>query len=167
MFSFSPPNDPNAFRNALGAFATGVTVVTVAGPNGPEGMTANSFASVSLDPPLVLWSPARNSRRFELFANAPHFAIHVLAADQKQLCATFARRGDPQAPPPAIDWETGPNGLPVLAGCLARFICARHSAHDGGDHLILLGHVLHAQYRSGAPLLFQAGNYGQLHAPDS
>ncbi|MEP0565440.1 MAG: flavin reductase family protein, partial [Paracoccaceae bacterium] len=86
-------DDPKAFRNALGSFATGVTIVTCNSTHGPLGITANSFASVSLDPPLVLWSPARASKRFAAFETAEHFAIHVLSEDQKDFCNVFAAEG--------------------------------------------------------------------------
>ena len=114
MASFDPAADPRAFRAALGSFATGITVVTTRTPDGtPVGITANSFASVSLDPPLVLWSPARASRRFPAFAEARRFAIHVLAHDQQAVCDAFVRaaQGFDAVPstdgqPPSIDRMT-------------------------------------------------------------
>ncbi len=148
---------PAAFRGALGRFATGVTVVTAQGPDGPAGFTANSFASVSLDPPLVLWSPARASTRFGIFEAAQYFAVHVLAEDQLDLGRRFARGGhafDGPAP------ERNPEGVPLIPGTLARFDCAWHAAHDGGDHLIIVGRVLRFNVRSGHPLVFAQGHYG-------
>ena len=160
MQSFTPgPETARDFRDALGRFATGVTVVTAASPEGPVGMTANSFASVSLDPALVLWSPARASRRFGAFEAAERFAIHILGAEQEHLCRAFARNS---ATFDGIDWEADDDGVPILAGCLARFDCARHAAHDGGDHLIIVGRVLSAAAREGAPLVFSAGAYGRF-----
>lgn len=150
------------FRDALGAFATGVTVVTAPGLNGPGlngalGITANSFSSLSLDPPLVLWSPARASRRFQAFAEAEHFAIHVLAADQHPLCRHFSRQGhDFDLPLIALNAQ----GVPVLPGCLAVFECAREAVHAGGDHAIIVGRVLAARHRPGAPLVFSGGAFG-------
>ena len=154
--SDSASDSARALRDALGRFATGVTVVTMAGPQGPLGFIANSFAAVSLDPPLVLWSPARASRRFAAFAAARHFSIHVLAVEQAVLCRRFARGGAgfEQTPP------TTPEGVPVIAGVLARFDCSRHAAHDGGDHLIIIGRVIRITQRSGAPLVFSQGAYG-------
>lgn len=155
--SFAPDADPRAFRNALGRFATGVTLVTVAGADGPVGFAANSFASVSMDPPLVLWSPARSSSRFHHFADAPHYAIHVLGADQAAWLPRFARGGEGFG---GLPHAVNPEGVPVLPGALARFDCARHAGHDGGDHLIIVGRVLRATMAEGAPLVFSQGRYG-------
>ena len=152
------PDTARAFRDALGRFATGVTVVTCEA-DGPLGITANSFASVSLDPPLVLWSPARVSRRFDAFAGAEHFAVHVLGAEQAALCEGFSAAGDafPDGAP-----ERNAEGVPVIDGCLARFECRTHARHDGGDHEIVVGAVLRASSREGAPLVFAAGSYGRF-----
>jgi flavin reductase (DIM6/NTAB) family NADH-FMN oxidoreductase RutF len=154
---FVPEADPRAFRNALGRFATGVTVITTATDNGPLGFTANSFAAVSLDPALVLWSPAKSSSRFDVFSNAPHFAIHVLAADQTDLGARFLRGG---AGFDGLPHDLTTEGTPIIPGTLARFDCARHAMHDGGDHAIIIGRVLRAAYTDGAPLVFSQGGYG-------
>jgi flavin reductase (DIM6/NTAB) family NADH-FMN oxidoreductase RutF len=158
--SFIPgPDTERRFRNALGRFATGVTVVTALGAKGPVGITANSFAGLSLDPPLVLWSPARASRRFAAFASARHFAIHVLGAEQFALGRHFARDGlDFDLPGVAVNLE----GVPVLTESLARFECRRSAVHDGGDHAIVVGEVLRACARAGAPLVFSAGRYGRF-----
>ena len=150
---------PRDLRAALGRYATGVTVVTTQGENGPVGMTANSCTSVSLDPPRVLWCPARASARFDAFARADHFAIHVLTADQLALCRRFAGAGDDFS---GLGDDTTPEGLPILPGCLARFDCAAHAIHDGGDHAILVGRVLRARLGEGEPLLFWRGRYGDF-----
>ncbi len=147
------------FRAALARYATGVTVVTTMSGRGPVGITANSFTSVSLDPPLVLWCPARASARFSAFTSAGNYAIHVLAADQLDLCRRFARAGDDFS---GLAVEETPEGLPLLNGCLARFDCTAHAAHDGGDHAILVGRVLRASVRKGEPLLFWDGRYGDF-----
>ncbi len=159
---FSPEEDGRAFRTALGSFATGVTVVTARDADGvPSGITANSFASVSLDPPLVLWSPKKNSRRFATFTEAPVFAIHVLSRDQQAVCDAFVRSsGGFDAAP----WRDGPEGLPIIDGCLALFLCRREAILDGGDHAIILGRVWQAARRDGAPLVFQGGKYGVFRA---
>lgn len=158
METFSPEADGRAFRSALGSFATGVTVVTVRDAQGrPAGITANSFASVSLDPALVLWSPKRESRRFATFSTAGSFAVHVLAGDQQEVCDRFVRSADTFA---GLPWHEGPEGLPLLDGCLARFLCHREAVLDGGDHAIILGRVFQAARRDGAPLVFQSGRYG-------
>lgn len=153
------PADPRALRDAFGRFATGVTLVTTLGPEGPVGFVANSFASVSLDPPLVLWSPARASRRFGIFAEAAHFAIHVLEAGQREWLARFTRGG---AGFDGLDHSVTTEGLPALSGALARFDCASHAVHDGGDHAIVVGRVLRVTLRAGEPLLFSQGRYGRF-----
>lgn len=155
---FAPgPDHARDLRDALGRFATGVTVVTCAGETGPVGITANSFASVSLDPPLVLWSIARTSSRFAPFAAARHFAIHILSDAERDLAARFTRGG---AGFEGIDWAPSAEGTPLIAGTLARFDCALEAAHEGGDHLILIGRVLRAALRAGQPLVFSQGHYG-------
>ncbi|MBB4000607.1 flavin reductase family protein [Aureimonas pseudogalii] len=146
-------------RNALGAFTTGVTVVTARGDAGPIGMTVNSFASVSLDPPLILWSPAKTSSRHGVFTAAPHFAVHVLGVDQDDLTRRFTRGGMGFD---ELDWQENAEGVPVLAGTIARFECARASLHDAGDHTIVLGCVLRAAHREGEPLCFSRGVFGRF-----
>lgn len=162
MQSFAPEVDGRAFRTALGSFATGVTVVTALDAAGaPAGITANSFSSVSLDPPLILWSPKRDSRRFATFEAAPLFAVHVLAREQQAVCDAFVRSVDGFA---QAAWREGPEGLPILEGCLARFLCRREAVLDGGDHAIILGRVWEAARRDGKPLVFQGGKYGGFQA---
>lgn len=156
--NFDPQTrDERTLRDAFGRFATGITVVTALGTRGPCGITANSFASVSLEPPLLLWSPARASRRFDVFVEASHFAIHVLGREQAGLGRHFARQGEDFDLPGV---EAGLGEVPLLPGCLARFECARHAVHEGGDHAIVVGRVLRATLRPGAPLVFSAGRYG-------
>lgn len=156
MTPFDPGTDQRAFRSALGAFATGVTVITTGSDEGPIGITANSFASVSLDPPLVLWSPAKTSNRFKYFINAPHFAIHVLDSHQIDMCNAFTQRKDAFD---GLDWTADANGTPLINGTLAQFTCSLETSHDAGDHVILIGRVLSASVRDGLPLLFQAGRF--------
>lgn len=159
MDAFDPTVDPRAYRDALGSFATGVTVVTTGSAEGPVGITANSFASVSLDPPLVLWMPAKSSKRFDLFAGAEFFAIHVLDGHQQRVCDGFTRD---KAAFDGLDWAADANGVPNIRGCLARFECMRHAVHDAGDHVIILGRVQRAAFRPGLPLLFQGGRFVSL-----
>ena len=161
--SFSPDAaHARAFRDALGRFATGVTVVTAQSDKGPLGITANSFASLSLDPPLVMWAPGKFSRRFDAFAEAEYFAIHVLAAGQMGLAQHFAKDGlDFNLP----DVTTGFGDVPLLAGCLARFECRRHAIYPAGDHAIVVGEVLRVSTSTGAGLSFFAGHYGTIDAP--
>ncbi|TCP63193.1 flavin reductase (DIM6/NTAB) family NADH-FMN oxidoreductase RutF [Rhodovulum bhavnagarense] len=159
MERFIPgPDTERQYRDTLGAFATGITVVTVTGPDGPVGMTANSFASVSLNPPLVLWSPARASGRFEAMTGADRFAIHVLGAQDQELATRFACSGLDFT---GLETETTEGAPPLLAqGWIARFLCRRVAHHDGGDHAIVVGLVEEAARRSGPPLVFASGNYG-------
>ena len=151
--------DSRAFRDALGRFATGITVVTIATRDGPMGFTANSFASVSLDPPLVLWSPARSAARFPFYAAARHYAIHVLGAEQSDLSGRFVRGG---AGFDGVAHEIGEHDVPILPQALARFDCLQVATHDGGDHLIIVGRVLGVSARDGLPLIFSQGAYGRF-----
>lgn len=153
------PNAANArvLRDALGRFATGVTVVTIAGPDGPMGFTANSFASLSLDPALVLWSPAKASQRYPFFAAARHYAIHVLGQDHVDIPARFSKGGPGFA---GLDWHLNAEAVPLLPGAIARFDCAQHATHDGGDHLIIVGQVLRLALEEGEPLVFANGRFG-------
>ena len=146
-----------AFRDALGHFATGITVVTCNSDIGPLGITANSFASVSLDPPLVLWSPAKASKRFAAFSQATHFAIHVMSDTQRDVCGGFATNGGAFD---ALSWRPSETGVPLIDGCLTRFECTRHALHDAGDHAIIVGRVTRAQISGGNPLMFYCGKYG-------
>ncbi|MEL7344462.1 MAG: flavin reductase family protein [Pseudomonadota bacterium] len=158
MADFVPgPDTGRLFRDALGRFATGVTLISTKGPDGPIGIVANSFASVSLDPPLVLWSPAKSSRRFGIFEKAQHYAIHVLSDAQKAWCGQISKDGSDFD---GIDWSEGDHGVPLIHGTLARFECSLDAAHDAGDHVILVGRVTTAQLGAGAPLLFANGSYG-------
>ncbi len=153
------PADSRRYRHALGTFSTGVTIVTLQSDAGPQGMTVNSFASVSLDPPLVLWSPAKSSSRHDLFAGAGHYAIHVLSADQHDLLARFTRGG---AGFDGLDYHLNEEGVPVLSDTLARFECARANVHDAGDHTIVVGRVLRAAHGEGEPLIFSRGAFGRF-----
>jgi flavin reductase (DIM6/NTAB) family NADH-FMN oxidoreductase RutF len=150
--------DPRQLRAALGRFATGVTVITTRTPGGKlEGLTANSFSALSLDPPLVLWSIRRAAPSLDGFIEAGCFAVNVLAAEQRDLAAHFAT---PRAEKFAIaEHDRGHRGCPVLAGCLATFQCETESTAAGGDHLIFIGRVVHAAYRDGEPLVFCGGQY--------
>jgi len=164
MKSITPTGDTaGEFRDALGRFATGVCVVTTRSGTGPLGITANSFASVSLDPPLVLWSPGKFSRRYGVFSGASHFAIHVIGDDEDHLCHRFSRDGTAFE---GTGWRPGAHGVPLLNGCLARFECATVATHDGGDHRIVVGRVERASWRSGAPLVFSQGVYGGFTGRD-
>jgi 3-hydroxy-9,10-secoandrosta-1,3,5(10)-triene-9,17-dione monooxygenase reductase component len=158
----SQPNassfDRREFRTALGAFATGVTVVTTRSPTGESvGLTANSFNSVSLQPPMVLWSLALNANSLPAFRQAQHWAVHVLAADQEALSNRFAARGTDKFAGLALDRGIG--GVPLLHGCAARFQCRTAFQYEGGDHIIFVGEVLDFDRSDAAPLVFHAGGY--------
>lgn len=159
---FTPDADnARAFRDALGCFATGVTVITIQSDHGPMGFTANSFSSLSMDPPLVLWSPAKSSSRFTQFATARHYAIHVLAQDQGDVIQRFIRGGLGFE---GMSFAHNAEGVPLIPGTLARFDCAQHATHEGGDHLIVVGRVLRCARNDGAPLVFAQGKYGGFTA---
>ena len=153
-----PVTDPRELRRALGRFATGVTVVTTRGPDGRlEGLTANSFSSVSLDPPLVLWSLSRAAASLPSFLQADWFAVTVLGSHQHALSRRFAR---PAADKFAgIGYTGGLGGCPVLEDGLAVFECSVHNRMEAGDHVIFLGRVERMTCRDGEPLLYSAGRY--------
>ena len=153
-----PALDPREFRTALGRFATGVTVVTACSPDGGLiGVTANSFNSVSLDPPLVLWSLDRTSKGLPLFMAAGHFCVNVLSEEQVDLSRHFATSQlDKFA---SVDYREGIFGAPVLEGCSASFQCCTVTTHEGGDHLILIGEVATFEYTSKPGLLYHQGRY--------
>jgi 3-hydroxy-9,10-secoandrosta-1,3,5(10)-triene-9,17-dione monooxygenase reductase component len=149
-----------AFRDALGAFATGVTIVTTTDrADRPVGVTASSFNSVSLDPPLVLWSLARSSQSCEAFCTSGHFAIHVLAASQETLSNRFARPGENKFD--GADWAPGLLGSPLLNEHASLFQCRTRHQYDGGDHVILVGEVIHFTVADRDPLLFHRGKYAE------
>ncbi len=157
--------DAKAFRQALGSFATGVTIITARAPDGtPMGLTANSFNSVSLDPPLVLWSLANNAMSFDHFKAASHWAVHVLTADQEALSGRFARRGEDKFA--GLEVETGAGDVPLLKDCAARFQCRTASTYQGGDHLIFIGEVLAFDQSETAPLVFHGGRYAHATRRD-
>ncbi len=152
------PIDVRAFRNALGSFTTGVTVVTTRDKAGHDvGLTANSFNSVSLDPPLVLWSLAKSSNSLPAFMEAEHFGVHVLAADQEPLSNLFAKRGADKFG--ALDVRRGHGGIPLLDGCAARFECRTAYRYAGGDHEIFVGEVVLFEHFGRAPLVYHNGRY--------
>ena len=153
------PFTPEEYRAALGQFATGVTLVTARGPDGRLlGLTANSFNSVSLSPPLVLWSLSRQSSSMPGFLAASHYAINVLAADQRLLAERFSRKGIDRYE--GVAWRPGLTGAPVIDGAVAVFECRHRSQHDEGDHVIFVGEVEQCSRRLGAaPLVFHGGRF--------
>lgn len=153
--------DSRAFRRALGNFATGVTIVTATAPDGSRaGVTANSFNSVSLEPPLILWSIDKRSSSLVVFEQASHFAVNILAADQIDLSNQFARPRDDKFE--GITFDTGLGGAPLFPDCAARFQCELHQQVDGGDHVILIGKVLAFDDFGRSPLLYHQGVYSMV-----
>lgn len=158
--------DPIEFRKALGAFATGVTIITTRTADGtPLGLTANSFNSVSLNPPLVLWSLANTSMSLDTFKSAQNWAVHVLASDQEALSGRFARRGEDKFA--GLDVDTGVGGIPLLRGCTARFQCKTAFQYEGGDHIIFVGEVVKFDRADSSPLVFHGGKYAHAAHRDA
>jgi flavin reductase (DIM6/NTAB) family NADH-FMN oxidoreductase RutF len=153
--------DSRLFRDALGCFPTGVAVVTAAGVDGHFGITVNSFTSVSLDPPLLLWCMDRRSRRHDVFVKAAGFTVSILGTDHKEVSSRLARPGEHSLDDIAlIQTELGP---PALADSLAIFECEAEKRMEAGDHTILLGRVLRFSCPSAsAPLVFFRGKYSAL-----
>ena len=156
-------SDARTFRDALGCFATGVTIVTAMDADGtPVGLTANSFTSVSLDPPLLLVCVANNAGTAQTLRSGGRFAVNVLQIGQQPTSNRFAGKGEDRFA--ATDWKVGEFGTPVINGSLASFECERAAVHDGGDHFILVGRVLRAMFEPRRdPLLYFRGKYRRLH----
>jgi flavin reductase (DIM6/NTAB) family NADH-FMN oxidoreductase RutF len=162
----APPraqHDARDFRNALGCFPTGVCLVTARAPDGQRvGMTANSFSSVSLEPPMVLWSLSRKASSAAVFRDAEHFAINLLAAGDEELAGHFARSAADKFARWAERFAAGLGGAPVLAGAAATFECHSRHRYYGGDHIIVIGVVERYAYREAQPLVFHRGGYELL-----
>ncbi|WP_424923635.1 3-hydroxy-9,10-secoandrosta-1,3,5(10)-triene-9,17-dione monooxygenase reductase subunit [Amycolatopsis acidicola] len=150
--------DTARFRQALGHFCTGVTVVAAHGDEGPVGFACQSFAALSLDPPLVLFCPSRGSRTWPVIEATGRFAVSVLAEEQREVSAVFGSRGADKFG--AVDWTTAPSGSPVLAGALTWVDCELDVVHEAGDHYVAVGRVTSLGDPSGGkPLLFYRGQY--------
>jgi flavin reductase (DIM6/NTAB) family NADH-FMN oxidoreductase RutF len=156
-------HDPRTLRDALGCFATGVTVVTCLGPDGmPAGLTVNSFTSVSLDPPLLLVCLHKMAASSTQLTEAPYFAVNVLQTGQQPASIRFSTRDEDRFG--ATPWACGEAGAPILKDSLGVFECERYAVHDGGDHHILIGQVVKASFDGSLdPLLFFRGKYRRLH----
>lgn len=152
--------DSRAFRNALGQFATGVTIVTARSAVGEHvGATVSSFNAVSLDPPMVLWSLDKNAKSRAAFESSTHFAVHVLTLEQRELAERFAKRGVDKFE--GLQCPPGLGQVPLLEGCAACFECVTRHTYDGGDHLIFVGEVERFEHAAAAPLLFHGGSFAQ------
>lgn len=150
--------DFTEYRRALGCFATGVAVITTVDVAGNAvGITVNSFNSVSLDPPLVLWSVAEDAGSYETFVNARHFAVNVLSVNQQDVCERFAKSGTDKFD--GLDYRKVIEDVPVLPQYSAVFVCETENVFDGGDHKIIVGRVLEFEDRKTDPLIFYRGHY--------
>lgn len=156
-----PAIDPRELRDVLGCFATGVAVVTSIGDEGkPVGMTINSFSSVSLDPPLVLWSIGLNTPSRSAYASHPSFAINIMCAESKDVSLHFARPSEDKFAD--VDWTPGHDGVPVLGAALATLECKVVDRIVSGDHEIYIGRVMRIDQKEGDPLLFHRGKFAHL-----
>lgn len=153
--------DPKAFRSALGSFSTGVTVITTRDADGGMiGLTANSFSSVSLNPPLVLWSLAQYSPNLSVFQQSDYFAINILATGQEDVAMQFAKPVEDRFA--GVGIEEGLGGAPLISGAVARFQCRNEDRYYGGDHVIFLGAVEAYDTAKGEPLIFSRGAFGSF-----
>lgn len=153
--------DPRELRNALGCFATGVTVITTVGKDRAHyGVTANSYNSVSLDPPLILWSLAKSSRSMKAFADCESFAVHILGAHQEALALRFASRSPDKFA--GLEVRKGLRGVPLFGDCAARLECLTESRIEGGDHVIFIGRVVSFERRDQDPLIFHSGRFARV-----
>ena len=158
MDATASPFDPKEFRRALGMFATGVTIVTTTAADGtPIGITANSFNSVSLDPPMVLWSLANNARSLPAFSASEFWNVHILSNEQEALSNRFARPSEDKFA--GLELDTQHSGAPLLTGCSARFQCKSAFQYEGGDHTIFVGEVVKYDSCALPPLLYVTGGY--------
>lgn len=155
--------DGRELRTALGRFATGVCLITAVSEEGEAlALTANSFSSVSLDPPLVLWSLQNDSDVYQVYSSARNFAINVLAIEQQGHSNQYARKGQHRIDP--AHYSPGKYGAPIVRDALVSFECELYATHEGGDHLIIVGRVRDLTCRPGGdPLLFFGGAYRELH----
>jgi len=161
-----PPIEQQLFRRVCGKYATGITVVTILDQNkAPHGMTANSFTSVSLDPPLVLFCIDRRTAFLNHFVPDARYAINVLHEDQQEMSTCFARTGRDRFE--GVEWDPGANGAPILKEVLASLECAVIKMVDAGDHVVVIGQVSHANWKEGQPLVYFNSSYQTLRTETS
>ncbi|MEP5729958.1 MAG: p-hydroxyphenylacetate 3-hydroxylase reductase component [Sulfitobacter sp.] len=159
--SADPAFSPHEFRRALGNFATGVTIITAVSPEGEKvGVTASSFNSLSMDPPLILWSSIKDKPSCAIFETATHFAVNILASDQMDMSNHFARQQEDKFA--SVEWEAGIGGAPIFPNCAGRFQCETYDKLDGGDHWIFVGKVLGFDDFGRPPLCFHQGSYSMV-----
>jgi len=157
----APELSSEEFRRACARFPTGVAIASVMDSQGiPHGLTVNSFTSVSLDPPLILICLGHEVTSIDVFREASHFAINVLAEDQREISTRFARKGHDRFDD--LDWRRGESGAPLLAGVLAEIECALYRRVPAGDHDILIGEMLRGQIHTGDPLVYFGSRYRRL-----
>lgn len=150
--------DPKEFRSALSTFTTGVTIITTRTEEGePIGITANSFNSASLDPPMVLWSLDKSAKSLQAFTDNKHWNVHILSSEQESLSGRFASRGEDKFK--GLELDDGINNIPLMRNCTARFNCRTAFIYEGGDHMIFVGEVLNFDKTELPPLAFQSGQY--------
>ncbi|MGB2757505.1 MAG: flavin reductase family protein [Acidimicrobiia bacterium] len=157
------PVDEQLFKGALGRWASGVTVITAATADGPVGMAASSFSSVSKDPPLVLFCPAKSSSTWQQMQSVKRFGVNILAHDQADVCSVFARSGIDRFA--EVEWSATESGTPALAGVSVFIECSVESVHDAGDHDIVVGRMeLVGIHEDARPLVYHSGQYGRFEA---
>lgn len=150
-----------AFKTVMGNYPTGVTVITTVDKDGtPVGLTVNSFASVSLDPTLILWSIDHRVSTLDIFKNAGKFAVHTLASDQGDICSIFASKGVDRFA--NCKWELSEQGLPIISGAYGVLQCNTHKQVEAGDHTILIGEVIDIQHEDKEPLLYHKRKFGKI-----
>ena len=152
-----PPVSGRQFRDALAQFATGVTIITARAQHGFVGFTANSFNSVSLEPPLIIWSLARRSRSLGVFEGAMQYAVNVLAHDQVELARRFSRPHTDRFA--GVPFRLAASDAPLIEGCAAWLECRHHALHPAGDHMLFIGEVISAAHRRLPPLVWHSGRY--------
>jgi 3-hydroxy-9,10-secoandrosta-1,3,5(10)-triene-9,17-dione monooxygenase reductase component len=154
--------DQARFREVLGHFATGVTIVTACEEGVPVGFSCQSFSALSLDPPMVLLAPAKSSTSWPRIAEAGAFCVNILADDQEAICLNFAVSGGDKFV--GVEWTAGTTGAPVIAGALASIECTLGAIYEGGDHELVTGHVVAMEIGEGSPLLFYRGGFGRYES---
>jgi 3-hydroxy-9,10-secoandrosta-1,3,5(10)-triene-9,17-dione monooxygenase reductase component len=154
--------DQARFREVLGHFATGVTIVTASEEAGPVGFSCQSFAALSLDPPMVILAPAKTSTSWPRIAQAGSFCVNILSDDQVDVCRAFAVSGGDKFV--GVEWTPGVTGAPKITGSLAIIECTLGTIHDGGDHELVTGHVVALETGEGSPLLFYRSGFGHFVA---
>jgi flavin reductase (DIM6/NTAB) family NADH-FMN oxidoreductase RutF len=164
MSTDTTPFDAARFRQVLGHFPTGVTVITTAAPGeSPTGLAVGSFSSVSLDPPLVAFMPAKTSTSWPKIEAAGAFCVNILAEDQEDVCRVFAGKGDDKFA--GLGWKPGHQGAPIIDDVLAWIACDIDAVHEAGDHYIVVGAVRDLEIvHEGRPLVFFRGGYGRFEA---